>query len=216
MRRVAFLPEKLGRAQEGPRHLLPADDVRPLVDQHGQIAPRLNPLLVHHAEDRLGGGPDDQLFLELLGAAPGDPGDLRRKALDVLRLAHQQALGNEEREVRVHVARGLEPIVQLALDVFPDGVAVRPDHHAALDRRVVGQFRLADDVQIPAGEIGGLGSDLGDERVLLFLSHDMQGQMPGPTGALFHNGVGSVSRNCVPSASLASEFANFCDVNPPV
>ena len=31
------------------------------------------------------------------------PGDLRREALDVLLLLHQEALGNEQREVRVHV-----------------------------------------------------------------------------------------------------------------
>ena len=57
-------------------------------------------------------------------------------------------------KVRVDVAGRLEAIVELPLDVLPDRVAVRPDDHAALDRRVVGQLRLADDIQIPAGEIG--------------------------------------------------------------
>ena len=98
VRGVPFLPEELRRAQERPRHLFPAHDVGPLVDEHGQIAPGLNPLLIHHAEDRLRRRTDDQLLLELLGAALGDPGHLRREAFDVLGLAHQQASGNEERE----------------------------------------------------------------------------------------------------------------------
>ena len=41
-----------------------------------------------------------------------DPRHLRREALDVLRLLHQQALGDEQREVRVHVAGRLEAIVE--------------------------------------------------------------------------------------------------------
>ena len=168
---VAFLPEKLGRAQERPRDFLPADDVRPLVDQHGQIAPRLNPFLVHHAEDRLGGRPDDQLLLELFPAAMRHVGDLGRKALDVLGFLEQQALGNQQREIRVHMAGGLEALVELLLDQFPNGVAVRPNDHEALDRRVVGQFGLADDIEVPLGEVDRLLGDFGYERFVLFRFH---------------------------------------------
>ena len=49
-----------------------------------------------------------------------DPRDLRREALDVLRLLHQQALGDEQREVRVDVAGRLE-----ARDRAPAGSAPR-------------------------------------------------------------------------------------------
>jgi hypothetical protein len=108
VRGVPLLPEELGRAQEQPRHLLPADDVRPLVDQDRQVAPRLHPLGVHRADDRLGRRPDDEPLLELLVAAVRHPGHLRREALDVLGLLHQQALGDEQREVGVDVAGGLE------------------------------------------------------------------------------------------------------------
>ena len=62
----------------------------------------------------------------------------------------------------------LEPLVELLLDQFPDRIAVRADDHAAFDRRVVGQFRLANDVEIPAREVLGLGCDLGNERFLRF------------------------------------------------
>ena len=60
--------------------------------------------------------------------------------------------------------RVLEALVEQALDVLPDRVAVRPDDHAALDRRVVGQLGAADDVEIPARKIFGARRDFGDER----------------------------------------------------
>ena len=82
---VAFLPEEFGRAQERTGDFFPAHDVRPLVDQHRQVAPRLDPFLVHHAEDGLGGRPDHELLFQLLTAAMRHVRDLRREALDVLR-----------------------------------------------------------------------------------------------------------------------------------
>ena len=72
-----------------------------------------------------GGRADREALLELLVAAAGDPRDLRREALDVLRLAHQQAFRDEEREVRVDVPGLLEPAVEPLLDGLPDRVAVR-------------------------------------------------------------------------------------------
>ena len=68
----------------------------------------------------------------------------------------------------------LKRVVELPLDLLPDGVAVRADDHAALHGRVVGQLGLADDVEIPAGEVLGLGRDLGDLkplRALRILGH---------------------------------------------
>ena len=168
VRGVALLPEEFGRAQERPRHLLPSDDVRPLVDEDRQIAPGLDPLRVHRADDGFRGRTDDQLLLELFRASFRHPGHLRREAFDMLGLAHDQALGNEQREVRVDVPGLLEAPIEILLNQLPDGVAVRTDDHAALDRRVVGQLRAPDDVQIPAGEILGLTGDLGDEIFRLF------------------------------------------------
>ena len=168
VRRVALLPQELGRPQERTRHLLPADDVGPLVDQHGQVAPGLDPLRVHRAEDHLRGRTHDQLLLELLGSAFGHPRHLRRKALDVLGLAHQQAFRDEQRKVGVDVAGRLEPSIERLLDQLPDRIAVRTDDHAALDRRVVGELRLPNHVEIPLREVLGLRRDLGDQCVFLF------------------------------------------------
>ena len=96
-------------------------------------------------------------------AALRHPRDLRREALDVLALLHQQAFRDEQREVRVDVTGRLEPAVERLLHQLPDGVAVRTDHHAALDGRVVGELGAADDVDIPAAEVLGLRRDLGWE-----------------------------------------------------
>jgi hypothetical protein len=105
--------------------------------------------------------------------------DLRRKSFDVLRLLHEQPLGDEEREVGVHVARRLEAPIEGLLDELPDRIGVRPDHHAALHGRVVGQLRAPDDVQVPLIEILRARCDLGDELVRLvggFLVFGHQGR----------------------------------------
>ena len=70
-------------------------------------------------------------------------------------------------KVRVHVTGALDLAVERLLNQFPDGVAVRPDDHAALDRRVVGEFGAPDDVEVPAREVLRPGRDFGDERSLL-------------------------------------------------
>ena len=88
--------------------LLPADDVAPLVDQHRQVAPGLDPLGVHRPDDRLGGRADREPLGQLLVAALGDPGHLGREAGDVLGLLAQEALRDEQREVGVLVAGRLE------------------------------------------------------------------------------------------------------------
>ena len=89
-----------------------------------------------------------------------DHRELGREALDVLGLLLQEALRDEQREVGVLVAGRLEAVVELALDLLPDGVAVRLDDHAALDDLGrLGQVALADDVLVPGREIGAAKSD---------------------------------------------------------
>ena len=124
---VPLLPEKFGRAQKQPGDFLPADDIGPLVDEDGQIAPRLHPLRVHRADDRLRRRTHDEPLFELFGAALCHPRHLRRKAFDMLGLAHQQALGNEQREVRVDVPRCLEAAVEPLLNQLPYRIAVRAE-----------------------------------------------------------------------------------------
>ena len=56
--------------------------------------------------------------------------------------------------------------IERLLNQLPDRVAVRPDDHAALDRRVVGELRAPDDVEVPPREVLRAGRDFGDERFL--------------------------------------------------
>jgi len=123
--------------------------------------------LEKNAFDRLRGGPDDDRLLQLLAARVSDHRQLGAEALDVLGLAPQVRLRDEQREVGVLRASGLDPVVHLALHPLPQRVPGRPDHHGAADRPVVGQLRLGDDVLVPAGEVLGLGREngsLGHER----------------------------------------------------
>ena len=150
VRRVTFLPEKLRRPQEQPCPHLPAHDVRPLIDQHRQVPVGSDPLREHGVDDRLGGGTDDQRFLQLLAAPVRHHGAFGSESGDVLGLLMQERLGDEQREVGVLVTSFLEARVELPLNRFPDRVPQRADHHASLDRRVIGHLGLDDHVRVPA------------------------------------------------------------------
>ncbi len=159
--RVALLPEELGGAQEDARAELPADHVRPLVDQQGQVTVTLHPLGEVLVDDRLGGGPDDDRLLELLAAAVGDHRELGCEALDVLGFLGQVGLRDEHREVGVLRACLLDAGVHLLLHPLPQAVAIRSDDHGAAHRTVVGQFGLVDEVLVPTREVVRLGGENG-------------------------------------------------------
>ena len=166
VRGVAFLPEELAGAQEHPRAHLPAHHVRPLVGEQRQVAPRLHPARHGIADDRLGGRADDQRLFQLRGrigdqpalavgdqAVVGDDRHLLGEALDVLGLAGEVRKRDEQREVAVRDARGLDAVVHQALDALPDAVAPGLDHHAAAHARFLGEVGGGDDFLIPLGEI---------------------------------------------------------------
>ena len=157
VRGVALLPEELRRPQEHPRPQLPAHHVGPLVEQHGQLPVRADPFGHELADDRLGGGPDDQRLLQLLAPGVGDHGQLRREALNVFCLTLQVALRDEQREVRVLVTGLLDAPVQIGLDQLPKPVSVRADDHRALGRAAVHELRLEDQFVVPGGEVFALG-----------------------------------------------------------
>ena len=153
MHGVTFLPKELGGAQEGTGGLLPADNVAPLVVELGQVAVGLNNVLIVLAEEGLGGGADDETLGQIGLAADGDDGALGCKTLDVILFLFQQALGDEHGHVDVLVTKLLEAGVEILLDVFPDGIAVGTDDHAALNAGIVHQLSLFDHVGIPLAEI---------------------------------------------------------------
>jgi hypothetical protein len=83
---VALLPENLDGPQEGTRHLLPANEVAPLIDQYRQVAVAVDPTSIEVADDGLGRRPDGDPLLEILASRPRHPGYLRIEALDVFGL----------------------------------------------------------------------------------------------------------------------------------
>jgi hypothetical protein len=74
----------------------------------------------------------------------------------------QVALGDEEREIGVDMAGGLEHVVQSALHLLPDGVAMRLDHHAAAHIAVLGQVGLQHQVIVPLRVVHVTGRQLVD------------------------------------------------------
>ncbi len=68
MCRMPLLPQKLGGADKQSRPQFPAHHVRPLIYEHGQIAPRLNPAGKGRVDDCFGCGADHERLIKLLAA----------------------------------------------------------------------------------------------------------------------------------------------------
>ena len=97
-----------------------------------------------------------------------DDRQLRREALDVLRLFCQEAHRDEQRERQRLVIGGFELGVQDLLDVLPQRPAVGFDNHRAAHGAVVSQIRLDDDIVVPLVEILRSGRDA---EIVFFLGH---------------------------------------------
>src|SRR5207302_9082378 len=119
-------------------------------------------------DDGLAGGADDDRLLQLLAPAVGDAGELGAEAFDVVGLALDVALGDEQGEVGVAGPGRLDAGVQLGHHALPYGVAVGADDHRAPHGPVVGQLGPGHHVLVPAGEVLALG---GEHGRLLGLRH---------------------------------------------
>ena len=125
--------------------------------------------LIGAPDDGLGGGADDELFLELGGgvdddavavgvvhqAVVGDDGALLGEALDMLGLTAEETLGNEEGEVGVLVAGLFEHAVELVVHLLPNGIAIGFYHHASTHGTLLGEVGAHDEFVIPFGVIFG-------------------------------------------------------------
>ena len=158
---MAFLPEKFRRAEEDTRPELPTDDIRPLVQEEGQVAVALNPACHDLAEEGLAGWPHDDWLFKPPPACMGDDGKLGAEPGDVLGLFAHVALRDEQRQVDVLGPGRLDPLIDLGLDALPEGVAVGTDDHGAPDGAILGELGLGQDVLVPLGEIFGLGCEDG-------------------------------------------------------
>ncbi len=186
VRGVAFLPEKLGRAQENAGAHFPPHHVGPLVQQQWQVAIRLHPFRVGCADDRLRGGPHDErlgqpsrrhqlaLGVHLQPVMRHDRAFLG-EAGHVLGLLFEIAERDEKREVGVLVPRHLEHLIELRLHQFPDAVAPRLDDHAAAHFRIFGEIGRRNHGLVPFGEIVRAARADGGGRCLgRILGHKIQ------------------------------------------
>ena len=160
---MPLLPQEFRGTEEETGAHLPAHDVGPLVAEDRKVAPRLDPVLVCIPDDGLGRGTYDEFLLQSgvrvddnalsvgrdLQSVMRDDGALLGEALDMLGLAAEERLRNEEREVGVHVTRFLEHFVKLVLHLLPDGVAIRLYDHASAYRGLLGQVCLNHQIVVP-------------------------------------------------------------------
>jgi len=150
---MTLLPIKLERAEEETGAHLPADNIAPLVDEHGQVAVGLDPLGIHGANNGFRGWANDKRFLELLTAAVGDDRELWREAFDMLLLFFKERHGYKERESSVDMPGGFETLVEGGLDILPKSPAVRANDHTTAHRGVICQLGTLYQLVIPFGEI---------------------------------------------------------------
>ena len=159
---VPFLPEELSRAEEEARAHLPADDIRPLIAEDGEVTIGLYPALVGVPDNGLRGRTYDEFLLELclrvdddapvragLQTVVGDDSALLSEALDVVGFLAEEALRDEEREVGIVVSCFLEHVVELALHALPYSIAVGLDDHTATHGGTFRQVSLDDEILIP-------------------------------------------------------------------
>src|SRR6266496_3070792 len=146
---VTFLPQEFGGTQEQRRTFLPAHHIIPLIDQDRQITIALDPFRIAMTNDRLAGRTNSKRLFEFLAATTRHPCDFGGETLDVLGFALQETAWDKQWEVSIDNVSLFKTPVQVLLDVFPDGIAVRTNNHAATYGRVIGQFSLAYYLVVP-------------------------------------------------------------------
>ena len=153
VRGVALLPQKLRGAQEDSRPQLPPDDIGPLIEKQREIAVAVDPFGHVFADDCFACRTDGERLGQFLAAAMRHDGELGAESLDMLGLAFEEVHRDQQREVRVLRAGGLDAPVDLGLHPLPDRVAVGPDDHGPARRTVLGQLRLGQDILVPPWEV---------------------------------------------------------------
>ena len=163
MGRVAFLPEEFAGAEEWTCTHLPAHHVTPLVAHQGQVAPRLNPVLIGVPDNGLRSGADDEFLFQLGGGIDlhaalvflrtqtvvGHHGALLGESLHVFGFPRKKTLRNQQWEIGVLGTSFLEHHVQLVLHLLPNGIAIRFNDHTSTHGRLLGKVGFHDKIVIP-------------------------------------------------------------------
>ena len=117
----------------------------------------------------MGRSRDDELFLELRLGVHDDAlaagivhqavvrhhGALFRESRHMFGLTAEEGLGDEQGEVGILVTGFLEHAVQDMLHLFPDGVSVRLDDHAAAHGGLFRKVGLHHEIVVPLGVVLG-------------------------------------------------------------
>src|SRR4030095_6572410 len=82
-----------------------------------------------------------------------DNSDLRGESFNVFGFFLKKTFRYEQREVGVLMARFLEHSIKRLLHLFPNGVAVWSNDHAALNGSVIGEFSGSNHIRIPSGVV---------------------------------------------------------------
>src|SRR6202023_2709943 len=185
---MPLLPQELRRPQEHSRAQLPTQHIRPLIEQHGQVAIAFDPLGEKMSDDGFRSRTNDVRFLQHFSAGNRDNRQLGRETFPMLGLFLEKTLRNEQRKINVLVAGGLEAVVEFTLEPLPDSVAVRLDDHAAFDNLCrFGHVALQHDVLIPRSKVFPTRSNWGFCHCSLFFL-----DLPGSQS---HPEPGCVTRN---------------------
>ena len=145
----------LPHPQERAGHLRLVPERRhDLVHFQRQIRVAPDPEREHRVHRGLARRPEDELHVERVQTAVGDPVHVRLEALDVVGLLLELRLRDQEGKVHLPVARGIELLPPRLVDPLHHGPAVREPDVDPLDRvPLVPELRLLDDGTVPLAEI---------------------------------------------------------------
>ena len=153
MHGVSLLPQELRGAEEGAGGLFPSYDVTPLIIKLRKVAVGMNNTLIVLAEKCLRGRTNYKSLGKSVLPAYGYDRALGRKSRNVILFLLKQGFGNKHWHINVLVSELFKSRVKIVLNILPNSVSVRTDHHTALYARIVYQLRLFYYVRIPLRKI---------------------------------------------------------------
>ncbi|MNH39040.1 hypothetical protein D3C79_1001590 [compost metagenome] len=71
----------------------------------------------------------------------------------MLLLLLEEALRNEDRKVSITMPRFLKSAIQIALNILPQLIALRPKYDTAANRRIIHKLCFFNNIYIPSREI---------------------------------------------------------------
>ena len=159
MNRMSFLPQELSGTKERSGRLLPTKYRTPLIIYFRKISVGMNLFLIKITEQSLRSRTDTHTLLQRLQSTMSYPCNFRCKTFYMIFLFLKQTLRDQHRQIYILYPCLLESAVKLFLNIFPDRIASRFDHHASLYAGIITQLCFLHDIGVPLGEIHVHGSD---------------------------------------------------------